>query len=104
VEELGGERSEQLIEHLARQIDRRKLSLPAVLFLEVTRPLSFIVSQGLFLCQPLLEFFYREPQVADYANLLADRANVDRLVARLERESSARGGDGEERGRWKRSG
>jgi hypothetical protein len=81
--------SEQLIEHLAEQISRWRLTMPAILLLQVTRPLSFIASQGLLLCQPLLSFVYDAPRIADYAELLADRATIDRLVARLEEEGRA---------------
>jgi hypothetical protein len=83
--------SEQLIEHLTEQISRWRLSAPAILLLQVTRPLGFIASQGLLLCQPLLSFVYDAPRVADYAELLADRASMDRLVARLEEAEQARG-------------
>jgi hypothetical protein len=81
--------SEQLIDHLAEQISRWRLTMPAILLLQVTRPLSFIASQGLLLCQPLLSFVYDAPRIADYAELLADRATIDRLVARLEEEERA---------------
>jgi hypothetical protein len=81
--------SEQLIEHLAEQISRWRLTMPAILLLQVTRPLSFIASQGLLLCQPLLSFVYDAPRIADYAELLANRATIDRLVARLEEEEHA---------------
>jgi hypothetical protein len=84
MEESGQEQSEQLIEHLTQQINQWRLALPAILFLQVTRPFSFIASQGLLLCQPLLSFVYDAPRIADYADLLADRTNIDRLVARLE--------------------
>ena len=86
--------SEQLIEHLTEQISRWRLTMPAILLLQVTRPLSFIASPGLLLCQPLLSFVYDAPRVADYAELLADRASMDRLVTRLEEEEHARGSGG----------
>jgi hypothetical protein len=78
--------SDQLVEQLACRISRWGLAQPAILFLEVTKPLNFIASQGLLLCEPLLSFFYREPRVADYANLLADRSNMEDLIVRLERD------------------
>jgi hypothetical protein len=90
--ELSGESSEQLIEHIAERLDHWGLSLPAILALEILRPFSFIASQGLLLCEPVLGFLYREPRVAEYADLMADRTNVDRLVSRLEQA------DGKERG------
>ena len=89
--------SEQLIEQLTEQISRWRLTMPAILLLQVTRPLSLIASQGLLLCQPFLSFVYDAPRVADYAEMLADRANIDRLVARLEAEEEARGAGGKGR-------
>jgi hypothetical protein len=83
----GQEQSEQLLEQLSLQICRWRLALPAIVLLQVTRPLSFIASQTLLLCQPLVNAFYEAPQISGYADLLADRANLDRLVARLEEDS-----------------
>jgi hypothetical protein len=83
MEGSGQEQSEQLIEHLTEQISQWRLELPAVLFLQITRPFSFIASQGLLLCQPLLSFVLDGLRIGDYANLLADRTNIDRLIARL---------------------
>jgi hypothetical protein len=87
---------EDRIEALVRQIGRRKLALPALLLLEITRPFSFLVSQGLLLCQPLLGYFVEEPLVAGYADLLADRGHLDRLVTRLQESQyhTAPGGEG----------
>jgi hypothetical protein len=88
----GQEQSEQLLEQMSQQICRWRLTLPAIIFLQVTRPLSFIASQALLLCQPLISAFYDAPQIAGYADLLADRTNVDRLVARLEEDSRTQRG------------
>ena len=89
--------SEQLIEHLTELISRWRLTVPAILLLQATRPLAFIASQGLLLCQPLLSFVYDAPRIEGYAELLADRASIDRLVSRLEEEEHARSSGGEER-------
>ena len=89
--------SEQLIEHLTEQISRWRLTVPAILLLQVTRPLTFIASQGLLLCQPLLSFVYDAPRIEDYAELLADRASIDQLVSRLEEEEHARSSRDKER-------
>jgi hypothetical protein len=76
--------NQQLAVELAQQVSRWRLTLPAIMMLEIARPFSFIVSQGLLLCQPLLGFFYDETRIAAYADLLADRSNLDRLIASLE--------------------
>ena len=92
--ELGQQQSEQLLEQLAQRINHWGLTLPALLLLQVTKPLSFIASQGLLICQPLLSFIHDSPRFADYADLLADRTNIDRLVARLEEDSRVQGSRG----------
>ena len=95
MEDLSGKQSRELIEHVARQIGDRNLATPALLFLEVIKPFSFIASQGLLLAEPFLSFFYEEPRIADYADLLADRSNVEHLISRLEQESLDRDGGSE---------
>ena len=84
MKESEGRSSEQLIDTLAGRIDGWNLALPAIAVLEVIKPVSFIAGQGLLLCEPVLRFFYSEPRVDDYASLLADRSNLDDLIARLE--------------------
>jgi hypothetical protein len=85
------ERSQQVIEQMTQQINRWGLVLPAILFLQITKPLSFIGSQGLLLCQPLLSFVYDSPRITEYAELFSDRTNVERLVAQLEADRRLEG-------------
>jgi hypothetical protein len=94
----GQEPGGQLVEQVAGHIRYWGLEQPAILFLEVTKPLSFIASQGLLLCEPLLRFLFTEPRVADYANLLADRSSVEHLIVRLEQDKSVRCDASEEKG------
>ena len=93
----GQARSEQLIDELSEQINRWRLNLPAVVVLQVTRPLSLVASQALLLCEPLFGFFDDTSLIANYAELLSDRANIDRLVARLEEGGRSQGHGGEEK-------
>ena len=81
--ELSAERREQLIGELAARIARWGLITPAVLFLEVNKPFSFIGSQALLLFQPLLSPLLGN-RVAEYVQLFEDRASVERLLQRLE--------------------
>jgi hypothetical protein len=81
---------EQMVEGVVEKADRWRLTLPAILMLEIARPFSFIASQGLLLCQPLLGFFYDKARIGEYAELLADRSNLDRLIASLEARNPQR--------------
>jgi hypothetical protein len=78
------ELGEKQMDDLYCRIRRWRLALPALLFLEIAKPFSFLASQGLLLCQPLLSFLVDESSIVYYAELLADRENLDRLVGRLE--------------------
>ncbi|MGD8462912.1 MAG: hypothetical protein PVI09_03510 [Anaerolineae bacterium] len=78
----------KLIEQIAHNISRWRLNLPALVLLHVLKPFSFIASQGLLVCQPVLELLITEPRIDGYADLLADRTNVDLLVARLQQETT----------------
>ena len=89
--EASPERSEQLVNQLARKIGRWRLTLPSVMLLELVKPFSFIASQGLLLCQPFLSILGIEQKVSDYADLLAERSSIDHLVIRLEQELPSRG-------------
>jgi hypothetical protein len=82
--EPGLELGEKQMDDLCRRIRRWKLTLPALLFLEIARPFSFLASQGLLLGQPLLSYLVDGSSINRYAELLADRENLDRLVGRLE--------------------
>jgi len=80
--ELSAERREQLIGELAARIARWGLITPAILFLEVNKPFSFIGSQALLLFQPLLSPLLGN-RFVEYAQLFEDRASVERLLQRL---------------------
>jgi hypothetical protein len=77
------ERDPEASEQLLQWIHDRGLVLPARMMLEVARPFSFIASQALLLCQPLLSYFVPDEQLAGSADLLADRQSLDRLIAQL---------------------
>lgn len=88
--------NEQLVERLVQRIERWRLASPALAVLEAARPFSFIASQGLLLCQPLLSLVYDESQIAGYADLFADRSNLEQLIRCLEARRAVPGRGGEE--------
>ena len=48
------EEQEKLLDRVAEQVVRRRLEMPAAMFLEMHRPLRFFAGQGLLLASPLL--------------------------------------------------
>ncbi|MCS7191211.1 MAG: hypothetical protein NZ843_06375 [Fimbriimonadales bacterium] len=83
-EPLSEAQKQELIDALATQIVRRGLSSPAILFLELHKPLAFIGSQAGIVFSPFLAPFFGFDKVDLYTQLLSDRENWDRLVERIE--------------------
>jgi hypothetical protein len=73
-----------LIERTARRITDWKLTAPAVAFLQVNKPLSFVGSQVLLMLQPMLDVFVTRQLTTEWATLMADRDQIEVLIARLE--------------------
>jgi hypothetical protein len=82
---------ERALERLVDWVRATGLAPAAILFLEMGKPLSLVASQALFLVQPVLGYvgpmfgLFEDPErIAEYAALLEDSANVDRMVAALQ--------------------
>jgi hypothetical protein len=77
--------SDRFVERLADLIARWGLVAPAIAFLEVNKPVSFVGSQALLMLQPITDFFVARELTSDLAALLADRNQLEQLLTTLER-------------------
>jgi hypothetical protein len=73
-----------VVDRVAEQVVRRGLVTPALFFLELHRPLSFLAGQATHALQPFLAPLFGYQTVQRLARLLEDPANVDRLLERIE--------------------
>ena len=71
---------------LEEQIRKRKLEAPAIMFLEMNKPLTRITANAMIVFTPFLAPFVGLDNVHNYSRLLMDRDNVERLICRLEAE------------------
>lgn len=85
---LTQEQKNEVIESLAKKVAGRRLATPAVLFLDMHKPLSFLASQSLMVAMPLLGPLFGAQGLADLSKLLAERDNVEALIARIEEMSA----------------
>ena len=85
---LTEEQKNEVIESLAKKIAGRRLEMPAVLFLDMHKPLSFIASQSLLVAMPFLAPVFGAQGIADLSKLLAERDNVEALITRIEEMSA----------------
>ncbi len=83
-EPLTPEEASALVDSIARYIVNRRLETPAVLFFEMHKPLSFLVSQAAIVAMPFLGPFIGARRMADLSRLLAERKYVELLISRIE--------------------
>jgi hypothetical protein len=74
---------EDLVEAVAREIQLRGLTAPAVMFLEASRPYRPLGSQAMLFFDPVLRGLFGG-EFAEVQHLLADDAGIERLIDRLE--------------------
>lgn len=79
-------RETALLEKIAEGIRRRGLQLPALLFLESTRPLNMLGSQVMIGLQPFVEIVISTAEYETLAAALEKRISIDILIRLLETE------------------
>jgi len=78
----------ELLQKIAEAIVLRRMTVPAILFLESSRPLSFLGSQFLYFLEPIVRTFIKGDQYRRVAVLMEDRGNVERLLLAIESQES----------------
>jgi hypothetical protein len=75
---------EELLDAIAGRVVNMRLAVPAVFFLESTKPLSFVGSQALVFLEPFVQAFLSTETYSRFARLMEDRQNVEALIRRIE--------------------
>ena len=78
------EEQARIIDGLCREIARRRLTTPALFYLEISRPLNYVGSQFLHFIRPILSVMLDTRSLELFASFLEKRGSVETLVARLE--------------------
>lgn len=81
--EQSDERRDELVEQLAREIQLRGLTGPAVSFLEASRPYRPLGANAMLFFDPVLRGFFGG-DLASASEILADDAGIELLILRLE--------------------
>ncbi|MFQ6676124.1 MAG: hypothetical protein ACE5LH_07235 [Fidelibacterota bacterium] len=74
-----------VLTRVARKIVDHGMSVPAVFYLEMVKPLSFIGSQTLVFFGPIITSFVQSEGYYQVVELLEDRNNVEFLIQEIER-------------------
>ena len=73
-----------LIEKLCREVVRRRMTTPALLMLEMGRPLNYVSAQLLHFFQPMLTILANAAEYQAFTEFLEQRGSIDYIVTRLE--------------------
>ncbi len=82
--DLSEDNTQELLDKCAGEIRRRQLEAPAILFLEMHKPLSNVLAHAGLAVSPFLVPLFGFDFMNDYSNLLQKRDNVERLICMLE--------------------
>jgi hypothetical protein len=76
------------------------MTVPAILFLESVKPLSFVGSQALYFFEPMVRALFSVPEYERFAALLERRENIEVLLLKIEaRDAEERRAEQERRTR-----
>ena len=87
---LTDEETEALLSTLEKEIRKRKLEVPAIMFFEMHKPLANIAGHFALATSPFLVPIIGYKNVNDYSRLLSKRENVEKLIVRLETKSDSK--------------
>jgi hypothetical protein len=87
-QDIPPEKSSELIEKIAKEVVKRRLEIPAILFLEMHKPLTYIASQGVVVFSPFMAPFFGYDNVLLASKLMEKRENVENLICRIEEISA----------------
>ncbi|MGQ3685595.1 MAG: hypothetical protein ACUBOA_11420 [Candidatus Loosdrechtia sp.] len=83
--EVFSEKELALIVKLVTIIRKRRLSAPAIIFLECSQPLNYVGSQMMVFFRPFLTFFFKQEEYDLLQGILEKREGVKRILEELEK-------------------
>jgi len=79
------ERKKFLINKIAQKVIDYRLSPVAIIFLESSKPLSFLGNQFMIFMQPFYRALFSYREYEEIAAMLDDRKNIEALICEIER-------------------
>ena len=83
-DQLTPEERDKLINELAQKVVDKRMETPAIMFLEMHKPVTFLASQSILVASPFLVPLFGAEGVEKYARLFSSVDNVELLIERIE--------------------
>jgi len=84
IDDIPDEEQIQILEKVAREIVRRKLTAPAIFLLEMGKPFNFLGSQILIGLEPFISNLFNIRDYRKFALIIERDSNVERLIRLIE--------------------
>ncbi len=84
----GTEDYSDLMEKIAKGIVQRQLTVPAIIFLESVRPLSFLGNQMLIFANPVISLVVQSGDYYKFIRMIENRDNIEKLTIMIEEENA----------------
>jgi hypothetical protein len=79
-----------IVEKLCAEVVRRRMSTPALLMLEMSRPLNYVSAQFLHFAQPILSIVTDTAGYRQFTDFLERRGSIEYICTRLEALETSR--------------
>ncbi len=83
------EEIDDLVKRIAGKIVERELTVPAIIFLESIKPVSFLGSQMLVFANPVVSLLVQSGDYYRFVRMIEDRENVEKLTVAIEEENAS---------------
>jgi hypothetical protein len=87
---LAERNAEQFLEKAAQVIVKRGLEVPAILLLEMHKPLANLIGHAVWVTMPVWALFFGVATTNELGALLSDPDRIERLIQRIEELSAKR--------------
>ena len=77
-----------LLQRLARKIVDLRMTVPAIFFLEMHKPLNFIGSQVMVFFNPIVTTFFSVIEYEEVQNMLEKRQSIEYFIREIEKQES----------------
>ena len=84
LDEIPQDEQREMLEKIAMQVVKRRLTAPAILFLEMCKPLNFLGSQVLIALNPFVQAVFNTAEYQKFALIIEKDANVELLIRLIE--------------------
>ncbi len=84
------EEHREAMDRFAAKVVDWRMTAPAIMFLESSKPLSFLGNQALIFFEPIVQSIFSFKSYDEVAEILEDRENIDYLLCKIEEMDAER--------------